>query len=319
MAEQKSTAAELRARLEIARLKFALADLSENSRSGYGFDWRAFVRWCKAIELESFPASAETVALHLTDMLCRGLKVTSVRRRAAGIAHVHRSRDAPNPVTNEIQRLMRGARRTRIDDRRQVRPLSIEELRQISVLLEGDGRPIAYRDRAIMVAGFASALRSASLALLQLSDVEWSEQGITLRIRKEKQDQEGKGRLIGLPHGKHPETCPARCLNEWIDRRGSQPGPLFVRFDNGWVGRHAPLVPERFSTILKRCVKRIGLDASQFGSHSLRSGFITAAGMEQIGDWIIASQSGHASMTCLKQYFRRRDIFKSNACALLDL
>lgn len=319
MAEQQSNAAALRARLETARLQFALSDLSENSRRGYGFDWRAFVRWCNAVELESFPATPDTVGLHLTDMLCRGLKVSSVRRRAAGIAHVHLAKAAPNPVTHEIQRLMRGARRTRIDDRRQVRPLTIEELRQISVLLERDGTQIAYRNRAIMVAGFASALRSASLALLQLGDVEFSDKGITLHIRKEKQDQEGKGRLVGLPHGKHPETCPVLCLKHWIERRGSYSGPLFIRLDKGAKTPTAPLMPTRFSQILKGCVERIGLDAQEFGSHSLRSGFITAAGMEQIGDWIIASQSGHASMNCLKEYFRRRDVFKSNAAALLDL
>jgi integrase len=168
-----------------------------------------------------------------------------------------------------------------------------------------------------MVAGFVSALRTASLADLLFGDVEFTPKGVIVTIRKEKQDQEGKGRLIGLPYGKHHDTCPVRCLNDWIERRGSWPGPLFPR--SRGKPRERPMGAERFCLIVQACVNRIGLAWRNFGGHSLRAGFITEAGEAGVSDLLIASQSGHADMDCLRRYFRRRDVFRTNPAASLDL
>lgn len=318
MADQDCTAGELRARLETIRAGFREALHAPNTRLGYGFDWRAFVEWCETIGAESLPASEETLSLHMMSLFDRNLKCSSVARRISAVSYMHNQAGLPTPYTKEIRKLLRGARRAKLDEVRQVDPLRIEHLRKISVLLGQDNTDASWRNRAIMVTGFASALRSANLAGLHLADVEFTAKGLILVIRKEKQDQEGKGRILGIPHGKHSDTCPVHCLNDWIERRGTWEGPLFSRVGKG-RDRAIPLGAERFSIIVQACVRRIGLSWRDFGSHSLRAGFITEAAEAGVSDLLIASQSGHADMDCLRRYFRRTDVFRVNPLASLDL
>jgi integrase len=197
-----------------------------------------------------------------------------------------------------------------------MKPLTLALVREIAVELAGQDTPIALRDRAIVLVGFASALRSANLVALDLADVEFVEEGVRLRVRKEKQDQEGKGRWLGIPHGKHPETCAVKALREWIGRGGWFPGPLFTRFDN--QGKRRPLQAERICQIVQACLRGIGRDPRGYGSHSMRAGFVTEAGLAGAQLLLIAQQTGHRDMSVLQRYFRR-DVFRSNVCGLLDL
>jgi site-specific recombinase XerD len=301
---------------ERAKLKLAL--LAANTRRGYHYDWLAFRAWCDRAEVPSLPASVEAVSLHVTALLIRGRKVSTVARRAAVVAHMHRAHDLVSPVTVEVRELLRGARRTQTEEARQVRPLSVADLRQCSRVLRMDGSARAVRDRAVLVVGFASALRSVNLATLAVADVEFCDRGLVLTIYREKTNQEGRCRLIGLPKGNHRDTCPVRCLRAWLDRRGLDPGYVFSRLDT-WGDRKVALQPERFCQILQSAVARIGLDPKLFGSHSLRSGFVTEAGEAGVGELLIAAQTGHRDMSTLRRYFRRRDLFKSNACTSLGL
>jgi integrase len=247
-----------------------------------------------------------------------GRKTSTVARNVGAIVNAHRSRKFKPPATDEARSLLRGARRLRAEHLRTVRPLSLADLRAIVAPPDGASDLRAVRDRTIVLIGFASSLRTANLSSLQLNDVEFSDQGATLRIGREKQDQEGKGRLIGLPYGKHPETCPVGALRSWIAQRGQFPGPLFIRLCNNQP-IEKPMQPERIGQIVQQCVARIGLNWREYGGHSLRAGFVTAAGEAGIGELLIAAQTGHHDMATLRRYFRRTDVFRANACGLLDL
>jgi len=301
-----------------ARAKLKQALLATNTRRGYHFDWQAFCRWCDQVEMPALPASEETVSLHVTAMLSRGRKVSTVRRRIAVIAHMHRAHELTSPVTSEVRELLRAARRSRCEQLRQVEPLSLADLRRISHALRVDGSTIALRDRAVLVVGFASALRSANLVALEIQDVEFCARGLVMEVRREKTDQEGRGRLVGLPRGRHLDTCPVRTLTTWLAVRGNEPGPVFSRLDT-WGNRAIALQPERICQIVQRAVARIGLDATKYGSHSLRAGCITEAGEANLELLAIAAHTGHRDLATLRRYFRHRDVWKGNICAALGL
>jgi site-specific recombinase XerD len=291
--------------------------LAANTLSGYGYDWRAFTAWTNKLSCPALPASTETVSLYITDELRRKQKVSSVRRKVAAIAHMHRRDGLDSPVTPEIRKLLKGAKRLRNESLRQVRPLTVADLLAISGALRIKNTGHSLRNRAILVVGFASSLRSANLAMLLLEDVESTERGYILHIRREKQDQQQRGRWIGLPPGKNMDTCPVRCLTDWLRVRKPGPGPLFTRMHKR--DKRVPIQPERICFIVKACVKSIGLDPRYFGSHSMRSGFITAAGEAGAGTLLIASQTGHRDMRTLEGYFRRTNLFRSNASTLIGL
>ena len=302
-------------RLEETRLRQGL--VSRNTVLGYGYDVQMYSAWCARFRLEALPSTPETLALYLTDLLRQGKKITTARRRKCAIVHEHVSHGLASPLTHEIRELLTGAQRLRGEKPRQMRPITIAQLNKISVALAKIGTPTALRNRALLVLGFASALRRSNLAALNLADIEFSREGLIVSVSREKNDQKGVGRSVGLPRGKHANTCPVRVLRDWLRVRGRHAGPLFPRLDPTHEGE--PLDGEFVCRIVKDALVLIDVDPTQYGAHSLRAGFITAAGEAGVGELLIASQSGHRNMQTLRRYFRRTDLFRANACAMVGL
>jgi hypothetical protein len=107
--------------------------------------------------------------------------------------------------------------------RRLARPLTVDEIR---LIISGIDRttPIGIRDAAIILLGYASALRRAEIVALALTDVEHRPAGLLLNIRKSKMHQEGHGQLVAVAHGQHAMTDPVAALNVWRAVRGQTPG-----------------------------------------------------------------------------------------------
>jgi site-specific recombinase XerD len=291
------------------------AHYAANTLKGYSNDWKLFQQWCRVAERESLPASPETVRLYLIALLRRGRKVLTAERRLSAISHYHRQADHDfTEQRKHAREVLDLAKRHRQEQPRQMLPLAVGELRKIARLLCRDGSDEALRDRALLVVGLGSALRRCNLAALALSDVEFHRQGIMLHVHREKNDQFGRGRIIGLPRGRYPESCPVRSLRAWLAVRGDEPGPLFTR-----VGNLRPLTGPAVGRIVKSAVSSIGLDPKLYAGHSLRAGFVTAAGESGASELVIAAQTGHRNMVVLRRYFRRHDVWRSNACGMIGL
>ena len=299
------------------RAKLEAAVLAKLTRRGYDYDAQKFLRWA-AEHGFSLPATTEAVALYVTDELTRGMKISTTMRRAFAIRYWHRARDMPDPVTKDIWLLLRGARRLRFEGPRRVEPLSIDEVRRISALLAGDDTAVAARNRSIVLLGFASALRSASISRLRLEDVHFVPQGVILDLWKEKNNQEGPYREVAIPFGEHPDTCPVAALRAWLKHRGETPGPLYRRFDHRAQGG-AAIRAQRVCQIVQRCVRRLGLDATKYGSHSLRRGFCSTAADNGCTELQISATTGHRDISIVREYCKRRDLWVANASARLGL
>lgn len=308
----------LRAELDRLRHTLANANLARNTILGYRFDWENFEKFCARVALPSLPASSETLELYIADQLLAGKKISTIYRRVSAINQRHRGDGLPSPFTAEVSRLLAGAKRTRPDRLRQVRPLSVEHVRKIAALLPQDGTAIADRDLAIVLTGFASACRSATLAALTLADLSFCRQGLELYIARSKTDQAGKGRVIAVPFGKCTETCPVAAVRQWLNRRGDHPGRLFTHANPPF---DRPLDPETFGQIIKRCAGRIGLDPGpySYSSHSMRSGMVTVAGENGASLLLIAHVTGHRDLETLRRYFRHSDAWGANASGYLGL
>jgi integrase len=143
--------------------------------------------------------------------------------------------------------------------------------------------------------------------------------GLVVTIRRSKTDQDGEGRKVGLPFGSNPATCPVRCFQDWMEASGIAEGPLFRP-----ISRHGKMGRQRLSTkavsrIVKRYVKGIGLDASHFAGHSLRSGFATSAAMAGASEAAIMKQTNHKSLTTVRRYIRDGSLLRENAAAVLGI
>jgi integrase len=73
------------------------------------------------------------------------------------------------------------------------------------------------------------------------------------------------------------------------------------------------------ANIVKRYVEAVGLDASNFAGHSLRSGLATSAAMAGASERAIMNQTGHRSVNMVRRYIRDGSLFRENAAAVVGL
>lgn len=304
--------------LEYKRRELSACILALNTRSAYEHDWKLFTTWCREVNRSPLPALPDTVLLFLTAQLTSGLKIATARRRLFAISHYHRSSCIDLPGRVQAMEFMRSAHRMRGERAKRTRPLAISQLREISDLLGRDGSVAAIRDRAILLLGFTSALRRSSIVELTLEDLEFTSEGLLLTIVREKQDQEARGRYVAIPFGKHQATCAVAALRAWLRIRPQTPErQVFIDLVKGRA--HHGLRSDHVAQVVKRGVALLGCDPGAYSGHSLRAGFITAAGEQGVSDLMIAEQSGHRSMNVLRMYLRRTNAFRANPCAALDL
>jgi len=303
--------------LDTERLRLAASVRSPRTIATYSSAWKDFESWAAKNSRNSLPANPDAVAVYITELLNRPCRITTAAHRLTAIGDRHRRAGYPDPCTPEVRAVVDGAQRLRGEQPCGKEPLSVEQLGAI-VRATKDKSPLGLRNRAILLFGFATALRRSTLVALLLTDLEFSDQGVEVKIRREKQDQHGRGRTVAVPYGEKQYTCPVRALQAWLKCRGSGAGSLFTR-----VERRRPtlkgLEPHTIGRVVKKCVQRIGLSPAHYAGHSLRAGFVTEALERGVGEIRVAHHTGHRSLSCLRRYYRPVDLFRSNACSMLGL
>ena len=309
---QKNLAAEPPANELALALKFARAEKSEASRRAYRSDFQLFSRWCAARNLSPLPATPATLAAFLACEARRGSRPSSIARRLAGIRHAHLLAGHEPPTQSEMVRAtLRGIRRTVGSAPQRKAPLTADLLR--AMVAVAPDNLMGLRDRALLLIGFAGALRRSELVGLDVSDLKQGKAGLQLRIRASKTDQEQRGTAVAITPGS--STCPIAALNEWLAAAGIDHGPVFRPvFKGGRVG-DARLSDRAVAEIVKTYARRIGLDPTLFSGHSLRAGFLTSAAQRGASLFKMRDVSRHRSLDTLSGYVRDGEFFRDHAGA----
>jgi len=281
----------------------------------YAADWRIFTAWCAAHGVDALPATPHTVALFLADLPGRP---STLRRKLAAIAVMHRAAGHDSPTDHGVVRAtFAGIRRERGIAPRPKTALLVDELR--TALATCGERRIDVRDRALVLVGFAGALRRSELVGLDVDDVGFETAGIVLRLRRSKTNQEGELEEVAVLYGSDPQTCPVRALQAWLATGAITEGPLFRAVDRaGRIGSGrltARIVGER----VKKIGARSGLDPQSYAAHSLRSGFATSAARANKSEAAIMRQGRWKSIPVARRYIRAGSRWHDHAGAGIGL
>src|SRR5258706_9872008 len=169
------------------------------------------------------------------------------------------------------------------------------------------------RDRALLLIGFAGALRRSELVALNIEDIEEAPDGMKITIRHSKTDQEGAGQTIAIPFGKI--ACPVAALKEWIAAAGIGSGALFRSVNRyGKVGER--LTDQSVSDIVKEHAERLRLDPKQFAGQSVRAGVLTSAASRGASIFKDDGREPSPLGDTLRGYVRDAELFKDHAGAL---
>jgi integrase len=280
---------------------FTQAARSESTRRSYAQDMRHFRANAK------FPATPEAVAEYLAKF-AGALSVATLQHRLIAIHQAHTDMGFDSPVKDKlVKRTMQGIRRTFGVVQRRVRALVKDDLLELLVLVNKQKPLKAARDKAILLLGFAGAVRRSELVALNVEDITSHAHGIELLIRKSKTDQEGEGRTVFIPLAKSEERCPVKALQAWLELAGIGSGPLFRSFNRaGRLASDRALTAQSVALIVKAAVAASkGKEASKLVSgHSLRSGFVTEAASVNMQTSTIMGQTGHKSLEMVMRYIR---------------
>jgi site-specific recombinase XerD len=291
-----------------ATAEFIAASKADATRSAYASDWRDFEAWCQANNFCEIPASPENVAVYLSS-LATTRKVSTIRRRCAAIAHFHTAAGHDNPAAHTgVRATLSGIARKLGSAPTKKAALTVGALERVirKIPLDLPG----LRDRALILLGFAGALRRSELVALDLSDVTRHPKGIVLTIRRSKVDQTGAGKSKAIPHGKRLKAVAA--LDAWTAAAHITSGPIF-RGVCGLKVSADRICPKQVARIVKARVRAAGLDPKVFAGHSLRSGFITSAADAGASIQGIATHSGHEKLDTTMGYIQVADAFRDHS------
>jgi site-specific recombinase XerD len=277
------------------------ASLASSTRRAYGAGLADFRAWCATQDLQALPATPECVARYLTALAKAGRKVSTIEQRVAAIRWAHEARGLESPtVTKGVRATLRGIRRE----------LGVAPRRKAPATVERIGAMVGHcpatlkgrRDRALLLFGFASAMRRSELVSLTPTDLEATDRGLLVTVRRSKTDQEGRGQVRAIPYGRTPELCPVRALSAWLEAAGITDGPIFRRVDRRAI-----------ANVVKSYAEKAGLDPTEFAGHSLRAGFVTSAAERGRRAERIMDHTGHRSVAMVRVYTRRADAFSDHA------
>jgi integrase len=273
------------------------------------------------------PATPETVGLY-PGARAEELSLATLERRLAAIASVHKEEGHSSPASvaeGPLRKIWKGIAKEKTRRQDGAPPLMVEDLRSIVEHLprysSSDDGPTgeltltSLRDRALLLVGWAGALRRSELVALRAEDIQFIEgEGVNIYVRKAKADQEGEGLVKGLPYGSNKGTCPVTALRQWLQAaerqlgktsEGSFEGDIFRRFYRGESVGPEAMTAQYVSTVLKRHAESAGLDPEEYSVHSLRAGFITQAIRVGKPERRVKEHSGHASWETFNQYVER--------------
>ena len=302
---------------------------AEATRRAYLGEFGHFAEWCDATAsrtgtpLEALPAEPETVWLYLSALVeadnAAGYKVATLERRLSAIKWVHDTSGHPSPTSHtRVRELMAGIRRTYGARAERRDPLTTD---QLTAMVDGlDLDTLAgLRDRAVLLLGYAGAFRRSELAGLRREQLRRTGDGVVVELGRTKDDQEAKGRDVGIPAFAGSPLCPVTAVDAWLAAASITEGPIFRRVSRYQTLGARALAPATVATIVKRCAAAAGIPPDRLSGHSLRAGHATTAARNGAPDRTIMRQTGHKRTETLDSYVRPATVFVDNSADYLDL
>ena len=278
-----------------------------STRKTYRQAWDYFCRWCADHKLASSPASPETVALYITDMADH-MRPSTITKHVAAISVAHQFKNLKSPTQSTLVRAtLQGIKRTKGVAKTKKAPVRVIHLWHLSEVLPKKLRGV--RDKALFLIGYAGAMRRSEIVAINVNDLSFVEEGVRIRVRRSKTDQEGKGHIKDIGYAINAANCPVKALKTWLEQSCITEGAVFRSVNKGGNICNERLSAQSVALVVKEVMKALGCDSDEFSGHSLRSGMVTDALKQGISTQIIRQVTGHRSESTLAEYIREADTF----------
>ena len=237
--------------------------------------------------------------------------------RIAVLSKAHQLQQLKNPCHDpKVRELLSRTRKAYA--KRGVQPQKKDALTKDplqAILATCDGSLRGKRDRALLLFAWASGGRRRSE--VTSADMQFLKRVNTTdfiyTLLHSKTNQSG----VEQPENAKPVLGAAGiALHEWLQISGITVGPIFRRIRKGdHIGE--ALSPAAVRTIVKERCALAGIEGD-FSAHSLRSGFVTEAGRQNVPLAETMGLTGHQSVATVLGYFRSGSTLNSRAARLFE-
>lgn len=284
-----------------------------NTARAYASDLRHFTHWCMANRVEPVPATVDTLAGYVTYLADAGKKVATIQRHLSAISKVHALRGLDCPTDNkQFQVLLDGIRRVHGVRQKQAPAFTLVQLKRLVRAIDTQ-TVTGLRDRAILLLGFTGAFRRSELSALNVEDLEFSEEGLIVRMQRSKTNQLGQHEEKAVFYSPEAKVCPIRSLQAWLRALKRETGPVFVGMRMGQRLTQARLSDKSINSVVQKYL------GPTYSAHSLRASFVTVAKLAGADDSEIMNQTKHKTSTMIRRYTRLDDVRQHNAAQKLGL
>lgn len=287
---------------------------------------KQFIDWCVQNGRNHLPASGATVAEFMKqraiddgDGAVAISTATSAIRSA--ISNYHKSNGHSTPTTTDIVRdTIRVIKRVGTPGPGGKQPLTINMMKRISQHFGSGNSPLRDRNRSMVLLMMAALMRRSEIVNLHPNDI-WIEhisdnaidepvKALFVYIEKSKTDQERRGETVVVSEAADMKLCPVQAWTEWYEQHQIiHPDGQYLfcnMIDGSKLSESTP------NHILKNALTAVGIDATDYGSHSLRKGGATAMAAAKVEERLI-KRHGRWKSNAVHIYITDSNLSKLNA------
>lgn len=292
---------------------FIHAATADNTRKTYRSAVRQFQKWGGLL-----PCPPATLCRYLLDK-ADALNPRTLRLHLTAISQWHQTQGFADPTHDgSVKKAIKGIARTHGKPHQKATALRPEHIsRMLQHLKSLPASHKQRRDQAILLVGFLGGFRRSELTRIEVSHLDWQEDGLVILLPRSKTDQTGEGLSRALPRGSKG-LCPVLVMKQWLDGAAISEGPVFRPINRWDQVQPTTLKPAAVNDLLKKYGKVCGFDfVPTLSSHSLRRGMATSSAQAGANFKDIKKQGGWKSDDTVWGYIEEGRQFEENVANTL--
>lgn len=304
---QCTAAASTAAAAQIPALRALLQSRqSASSMQKHYYSWRKFRAWCINLDLKFMPAAPLTVALYLTSLVPDANTNSVLLNARNAIAAFHTSAGVESPTLDQlVVSMLQGGKRLLAKPVDKKEPLTLANVAALTARFTAPGAsPTDHYVVTAVAVAFFGFFRFSDLAAITFDQLRFSASHVSVTLPQRKTDQWREGSTVLIARVPGETWCPVTLLRRHVERfKISGTAPVFMDLKKSTAAA-SPANYQRFRHLLLERLSAIGLDASHFGTHSMRAGGATLAANAGVPEPLLMEHGGWHSQTAARGYVK---------------
>jgi site-specific recombinase XerD len=272
---------------------------NENTKQTYAPYAQQFKDFCAERGLEAVPATDVTLVAFMRYLHEeRKLAKNTILLAVSAVADLHKLTGAKNPADSDLVRAAKKIIRVQAKSEKKKKPLEPAMIHSFAGKAD-EKKFTEARDMLVILTLWCGMRRESEVVALKAEDV-WledvklkdgsTEAALFLFVEKAKNDQERKGHTVVIGSSPDKQICPVRWYKAYTELRNPAAAAFFHQ-----EKKMEALSKTTPNQIVKKWLKKIGVDPKLYGSHSGRIGGATYAKLAGVETNKIKKQGNWAS------------------------